>query len=212
MLQGRVYLLSRHSHVLEQGAVHAGGGKGVFGGGIRGCFEAQSGFHSTPVHFQPHSLDPKAAVAAGFKGKKRDNNDVILAEAAPALQAIFFLSFIECGHVWIPTIRAPGGDELITCLPKAGLHRAAHGHASRHVPSQGQGDKRGGVYPSMPGSISPAAAMKGGKDGPAVLVLRQAAGHGLCVDSQCSQPTCWLVASDLFSPTPPATQIQLGLE
>lgn len=175
-------------------------------------WDTRSGFHSTPVHSQPQSLEPKAAVAAGFKGKRRDNNDVMLAEAAPALQAMFCLSFIGCGHVWIPTIRAAVDDKLITCLSKAGLYRAAHGRASWHGPSQGQGDKRGGAYLSMPGYISPAAVREMGKNGPAVLVLREAAGHRLCPDSQCPQPTGWLFASDLFSPVPPATQIQLQLE
>lgn len=66
---------------------HRPWGQGVF-------WDTQSGFRSTPVHFQPQRLDPKASMAAGFKGKKRDNDDVIPAEFAPALRAFFFLLFL----------------------------------------------------------------------------------------------------------------------
>lgn len=144
---------------------------------------------------------------------------------------LFFLSFIERKRACIPTITAnaaaetaPADYDPITCPTRTGLYGAAHGHASWHVPSQGQGDKRGSVIstdPSMPGYVFLAAVNKVGKNGPAVPVLREEARQvlwppnmsmGSAWDSRCSQPTRWLFASNPFSPTPPATQIQLLLE
>lgn len=106
-------------------------GQGVF-------WDTQSSFRSTPVQFQLQRLEPKAAVAAGFKGKKRDDDDMIPAEFAPALHAFFFFwSFIEHEHAWIPKITAkaaakmaPAGDDPITCPTRAGLYGTARGHAS----------------------------------------------------------------------------------
>lgn len=128
---------------------HRPWGQGVFR-------DAQSGFRSTPVHFQLQRLDPKAAVAAGFKGKKRDNDDVVPAEFAPALWAFFFFYYfcnlLNANVLGYPKITAnaaaetvPAGDGPITHPTRAGLHGAAHRHASCRAPSQGQGDKRGGM-------------------------------------------------------------------
>lgn len=55
---------SSNGHAPGRHSPHAGFGVGLF-------WDTQSGFRSIPVCFQPQRLDLKAAVAAGFEGKKR---------------------------------------------------------------------------------------------------------------------------------------------